>query len=238
MLMSDLQTWLDGCTQTHRRIEQALQGLTDALARRPALLPDWTVGHVVTHMARNADSHTRMVEAAQRGEAVTQYAGGQPEREAAIAAGQGRPAAELLADLTSAHQRVESAWAAASDEVWATGLRRVASGFNTIAWAVFQRWREAEVHFADLGLPELGAPASWDALSPAYVEAELDELIPSLHRRVPEGEAVLLVAGDRPSRVYGTGDKPVEIRASAGRTLQYLMGRGGDLAWPALPSWQ
>jgi len=229
--------WLDGCIRTHRRIEDVLRGLTDALARRPSLLPDWTVGHVVTHLARNADSHTRMVEAAQRGEAVTQYAGGPPEREAAIAAGQGRPAAELLADLIVAHQRVERAWAATSDEVWATGLRLVGTGFNAIAWSAFQRWREAEVHFADLGLTEIGAPG-WDALSPAYVEGELDEMIPTLHRRVPEGSAILLVAGDRPPRVYGAGDKLVQIRASAGRVLQYLMGRGGDPAWPALPSWQ
>ena len=188
-------------------------------------------------MARNADSQTRMVEAAQRGEAVTQYAGGRPEREAAIAAGHGRPAAELVADLASAHQRVERAWAATTDEVWATGLRLVTANFNSIAWALFQRWREAEVHFADLGLTELGAP-SWDALSPAYVEGELDELIPTLPGRVPEGLAVLLIAGDRPSRVYGTGEKLVAVRASAGRILQYLMGRGGDPEWPALRSWQ
>jgi maleylpyruvate isomerase len=230
--------WLQGCSQTHRRIERTLEGLTDGLARRPSLLPNWTVGHVLTHIARNADSHTRMIEAAQRGEAVTQYAGGQPEREAAIAAGQGRPAAELAADVKAAQQRLETAWSATSDEVWSTGLRRVASGFNTLTWAVFQRWREAEVHFADLGLSELGGPASWEDLSSAYVEAELDEQIPSLHRRVPEGMAVLLLCGGRPSRVYGTGEKVIQVRGSAGRTLQYLMGRGGDPAWPALPSWQ
>lgn len=230
--------WLDGCIKTHRRIERALEGLTDAMARRPSLLPDWTVGHVLTHLARNADSHTRMVEAAQRGDAVTQYAGGPPERDAAIAAGQGRPAAELAADVKAAQQRVEAAWAATSDEVWATGLRRVASGFNSLAWTVFQRWREAEVHFADLGLHELGSPASWDDLSPAYVEAELDELIPGLARRVPEGMAILLIADDRPSRVYGGGEQIVQVRASSPRALQYLLGRGGDPAWPALPSWQ
>ena len=231
------KAWLDGCVQTHRRLERALHGLTDAQARRPALLPGWTVGHVITHLARNADSHTRMVEAAGRGEAVTQYAGGPAEREAAIAAGQGRPAAELLTDLTLAQQRLERAWSATSEDVWAAGLRRVGSGFNSIAWAVFQRWREAEVHFADLGLTELGGPA-WDQLSRDYVEAELDELILGLARRVPEGSAILLLAGDRPARVYGSGDQVVQVRASAGGALQYLMGRGGDPAWPALPSWQ
>ena len=229
--------WIEGCTATHRHIERLLRGLTDVDARRPSLLPDWTVGHVVTHLARNADSHTRMLEAAARGEAVTQYAGGQPEREAAIAAGHGRPAAELVADLTAAQQRVERAWAATSDEVWIGGLRRVATAFNSIAWTVFQRWREAEVHLADLGLTDRGGP-DWESLSPAYIEAELNELVPQLHRRAPEGLAILLAAGERPSRVYGTGEQVVSVRASAPRVLQYLMGRGGDPGWPALPSWQ
>jgi maleylpyruvate isomerase len=229
--------WIEGCTATHRRIERVLEGLTDTEARRPSLLPGWTVGHVVTHLARNADSHSRMVEAAQRGEAVAQYAGGRPEREAAIAAGHGRPAAELVADVHASHQRLERGWASTSPEVWATGLRRANEGFNTLAWAVFQRWREAEVHLADLGLTDRGGP-DWDGLSAAYVQAELDELVPGLDRRVPAGSAILLIAGDRPSRVYGTGENVVTVRASAARVLQYLMGRGGEQAWPALRSWQ
>ncbi|MET0910545.1 MAG: maleylpyruvate isomerase N-terminal domain-containing protein, partial [Ilumatobacteraceae bacterium] len=45
-------------------------------AELPSLLPGWTRGHVLTHIARNADSFVRLLEAAGRGEVVTQYAGG------------------------------------------------------------------------------------------------------------------------------------------------------------------
>jgi hypothetical protein len=55
-------------TESHARLLAALAPLTDDGARRRSRLPGWTVGHVLTHLARNADSHLRMLEAARRGE--------------------------------------------------------------------------------------------------------------------------------------------------------------------------
>lgn len=229
--------WIAGCTATHRRIEHVIGDLTDAQARRPATLPGWTVGHVLTHLARNADANTGMVQGAQRGEIYPQYPGGTAQREGDIAAGQGRPAAELVADLTSAHQRLEAAWASTSEDVWATGLARTTAALRAVAHTVYLRWREAEVHLVDVGLAELGGP-DWDGLSAEYVNVEWAEMTAILPRRVPEGMALFLIPGDRPSRVYGSGDNVVKVEASAPHILQYLLGRGGDPAWPALPSWQ
>ena len=39
----------------------SIGGLTDADARGPSLLPGWTRGHVLTHLARNADGGTRLL---------------------------------------------------------------------------------------------------------------------------------------------------------------------------------
>ena len=58
------------------RFDAVIAGLTDDDARRASRLPDWTVGHVLAHVARNADSHVRRAEAATRGEVVEQYPGG------------------------------------------------------------------------------------------------------------------------------------------------------------------
>src|SRR5919206_1227017 len=90
---------LDDVHFSHGRVVSTLSGLTDTAARRPSLLPGWTVGHVATHLARNADSHVRLLEAARRGEVADQYPGGAAQREAEIEAGAGRPAAELVADV-------------------------------------------------------------------------------------------------------------------------------------------
>ena len=50
----------------NERFLDAIEGLTDDQVLRPSLLPGWTVGHVLTHVARNADSHVRRAEAASR----------------------------------------------------------------------------------------------------------------------------------------------------------------------------
>src|SRR5947207_10829736 len=97
-------------TAAQQRFEQATSALTDADVRRPSLLPGWTVGHVLTHVARNADSHVRRAEAAVRDEMVDQYAGGYAGREREIEEGSRRPAAEIVDDVTRSAQAVDEAW--------------------------------------------------------------------------------------------------------------------------------
>ena len=46
------------------RFQMAIEGLDDAKVRSPSLLPGWSIGHVLTHVARNADSHRRRADAA------------------------------------------------------------------------------------------------------------------------------------------------------------------------------
>lgn len=228
--------WLAGCAAAHRRLEAVAGRLTDDAARRASLLDGWSVGHVLTHLARNADSHTAMVEAAGRNEVVAQYPGGAAQREGDIAEGQGRRAAELAADVERANERLERAWAGASEEAWATGLGLRSAGPATLAELVFLRWREVEVHLVDLGLPDLGCP-DWDGLDAAYLDLEWSAVLAGLGGRVPEGATLLLVPGDRPSRAFGRGEERAVVRAAPGRILGWLLGRGGEPAWPALRPW-
>ncbi len=79
--------------------------------KRPSLLPEWSVGQVLAHMARNADSHKRRAEAAARGVVVEQYPGGFAGRAAEIDRDSRRPAAFLIRDVhesgNSAHRVLE-----------------------------------------------------------------------------------------------------------------------------------
>ena len=75
---------IEGATVAHARLLATIDALTDDDAARPSLLPGWTVGHVLTHLARNADSHVRILTAAAAGASVEQYQGGGPARDAAI----------------------------------------------------------------------------------------------------------------------------------------------------------
>jgi maleylpyruvate isomerase len=180
---------LDACRDASARLLATLAGLDDATARRPSRLPDWTVGHVVTHLARNADSHVRMLEGAVAGMVADQYERGLAGRAADIAAGAGRPAPELIADLGQAIDDLDAMWGRVPPEVWATGHGRMGNGeLCPCAEMPFRRWREVEIHRVDLGLGP--GPADWPD---AYVELELPRALAQLPDRLsPADRAVLL----------------------------------------------
>ena len=140
-----------GATAAHRRLEAAIDGLTDDQARAASLLPGWSVGHVLAHLARNADSHVRLFEGASRGEVWEQYVGGVDGRAAEIDAGAGRSAVELVADVRAANAALEAMWAGADQRTWSgEGIGAIA-GPVAVADLPFRRWREVEVHHVDLG---------------------------------------------------------------------------------------
>lgn len=193
----ELRATLDGCAAAHRRLEALVASVDDHVARRPSRLPDWTVGHVLTHLARNADSHVRMLDAALAGEAVEQYAGGWEQRTADIEAGAGRPADELRADVVGASAALEAAWDRMTPSAWAGhGLSRGSP------WACevmpFHRWREVEVHCVDLGLAY--TPENW---SSEYVARELPLVLDRLPDRLGAGDRAAVLAW-----LLGRSDQP------------------------------
>ena len=130
----------------------ATAGSLDADPSAPSLLPGWTRGHLLTHVARNADSHVRRTEAAIRGEMVDQYPGGYAAREAEIEAGAGRPAAEINEDVRRSARAVDAAWRTLAAEAW-VGRSRDANGHERALFELpSRRWQEVEVHVVDLGI--------------------------------------------------------------------------------------
>lgn len=155
-----------------------LDGLTDLTARQPSLLPGWTVGHVLTHVARNAEASVRRVQAAAQGEVVDQYVGGAEGRAAEIDAGAGRAAADLVADVATWSQRLDAAFASFPEDGWARSVRTVDGAEHAVGMLPFRRWREVEVHLVDLGLGF--TPDDW---SPGLVERALPGLVAGLAAR-------------------------------------------------------
>ena len=179
--MNSIDHDLAGAKRAHRAVAATLQHLTDEQIRQPSRLPDWTVGHVATHIARNAEGHVRMFGAAIRGEVVEMYPGGREQRTRDIEAGSGRSAAELLADVTATASELEATWAAMPDEAWA-GRGITFAGESTMSDLLFIRWRETAVHHADLGLD-----FAWSDWDPEYVRAELARLTMLWASRKPMG---------------------------------------------------
>jgi maleylpyruvate isomerase len=225
---------LEGCRAAHRRLLETLRSLDDDTARRASLLPDWTVGHVVTHLARNADAPTGQFEAAARGEVAQMYPGGVEQRSDGIESGAARPADALVADLRDAIERLEAAWDATTDEVWRAGRARAGDLEYPLAFSPFRRWREVEIHHADLGL-DFG----YDDMSPAYVRRELDVTAGELVARISEGVTLELVAPDLGRTwVLDDGAERHTVEASATRLLAWLFGRIELPDTPPLATWQ
>jgi maleylpyruvate isomerase len=153
-----------------------VDGLTDEQVAGPSSLPGWTRGHVISHLARNADSHVGMFEGAAVGEVRPQYPSAE-KRVDDIEAGAHRPAHELRLDLRAACDRLETAWRDLNDDLWdREGL--VAAGPRTMAEFVFRRLREVEVHHVDLDAGY--SPSAWSSV---YVDGELRRRLPRLRDR-------------------------------------------------------
>ena len=194
-LTNDVRRDLRGAVLAHERLIVDLSGLTDEIVQRPSLLPDWTVAHTLTHIARNADSHVLMLQAATNGEVGAQYPGGIEQRNADIEAGVGRSAAELVADVGDSNARLQAAWLAMTDEGWA-GEGLSVFGPVPINDLPFRRWREAVVHHADLGLAY-----SWRDWPADYVRVELTRRTMEWASRKPMGlttlPSIALALGER-----------------------------------------
>jgi maleylpyruvate isomerase len=186
--------WVAGCVAAQAGLDTALVGLYDAAARRPSLLAGWSVGHVLTHIARNADSVVWRLEGAGRGELRDQYPGGLEQRKADIEAGAARPAAELVVDVRRTSAAVAGVIAGLPTEAWDAPSRTSRGVVESSRDAILSRWREVVVHHGDLGLAPVPLP-------PELVTAWLPRELARLAERTDPGRLL--------SWIIGRGDPPV-----------------------------
>jgi maleylpyruvate isomerase len=182
-----------GCLEAQAALQAALLGLRDEQARAPSLLPGWSRGHVLTHVARNADSLVRRLQGAARGELLDQYPGGLEQRHADIEAGARRDAAELVNDVAQTSASVARVMAGLPTAAWDAPSRTSMGVVESSRDAVLARWREVVVHHRDLGLDPTPLPS-------ALVEVWLPRELPHLAARTDP--AALL------TWIIGRGDPP------------------------------
>ena len=168
----------------HARLGEAVRGLTDEQARQATLLPGWTVGHVLTHLARNADSVRRRTLATLRGEQAEWYRDGAAGREAEIEAGTGRPARALVDDAIRSGLDLDTVWSTLPEWPWDVEVP-VAGGISRpLAALPARRWREVQVHLVDLNL---------GVTHRDWTDEFVDRWLPGLRRgmaaRLPRGQA-------------------------------------------------
>lgn len=225
------------------RLLGTIAGMTDGQARAPSLLPGWTRGHVLTHVARNADGLANLLRWARTGTQTPMYASSQA-RDADIEAGAGRPAATLAADVRESAAGFAAEAARVPAENWAVLVSRTLGGEGFPArQALIRRRSELEIHHVDLGAGY--QPGDWPA---DFVTEALARVAGDLAGR--DDVPCCRVWADDGGEAYQLGPagpaRPVLVSGPAASLLAWLLGRsrGGDLALPAggqlpvLPAWR
>jgi maleylpyruvate isomerase len=134
---------IDALHGSHARLTEALRAMQPADPRTPTALPNWSIGHVMTHIARNADSTIRMLAG------LPQYWKGVESRASDIELGAGRSWDELVEDVVATNDAVDRCVREVSD--W-TGSVRATTAVRPKVTVPEMRRREVEIHHVDLGL--------------------------------------------------------------------------------------
>lgn len=177
-LAQDPTRAIELCRAAEERLAATVADLDDDDLRAPSRLPDWSVGHVLTHLASNADGHARRVEGALRGEGLGKYAGGAQQRRDEIEGGAHRPAVEVLAGLRASRARLLELFETADAAGWPHGELLGGEAYPVTACPA-HRLREVEMHHVDLGLSYTVADWSQD-----YVDWDLRVLLATLPDRL------------------------------------------------------
>lgn len=211
------------------RLLNALAKLDNPAVAEPSRLPGWTRGHILAHLARNADALVNALEGR------PMYLSDQA-RDADIERDAPRPLDVQLADVRESAARFQEACAAPAD--WSRTVELRGGVTDSAARVLFRRWAEVELHHVDLGIGyEL------EDLPATFVGREIDFLAERFggHEEVPstglasEDDQVWTTGG-------GAAGGPVAVRGPAADLLGWLSGRrdgsalrvgGGPL--PALP---
>jgi maleylpyruvate isomerase len=253
--MADPLVLISEIDRATARLLTAARALDEAAVRGPSLLPGWTRGHVLTHVARNADSVVNLLTWARTGVETAQYVSF-ARREADIQAGAARPIAEQVADLEESAGRLDEAVRQLPPSGWTATIRWMDGMAAPAASTTWARLREVEVHHVDLDAGY--RPADWPA---RFVHRLLHELATAFSAK-PAVAPMRLHADDLghdldigagradggpPAGDLGRADGGAPVVSGPGHVLAaWLSGRadGTGLAvtpdgpLPAVPAWR
>ncbi|GAA2081924.1 maleylpyruvate isomerase family mycothiol-dependent enzyme [Streptomyces albiaxialis] len=217
------------------RLLDAAAKLDPATLSGPSQLPGWTRGHVLAHLARNADALVNVLAGR------PMYAGAEA-RDGDIERDADRSPEAHLDDLRTTAERLDAAFAEETDASWQRTVE-LRNGVTDLAASLpFRRWIEIELHHVDLGVGY-----GLQDLPGSFVDRELENMAKrfSGHPGVPEAIELRVEDG----RVLHTGaapgstpDGPVIISGNPTALVGWLTGRttGSGLSargsLPALPA--
>lgn len=237
-----VQDAVAGLAEVERATEalyEVVAELDQAALRGPSLLPGWSRGHVVTHLARNADALVNLLTWAKTGVEHQMYPSA-ADRDADIAEGAGRLPQLLRADLDAACQRFATAARELPTSAWNAEVVHPRIGPFRAHEVPWMRLREVWFHLVDLD-----RGTGFDDLPPHLVEKFLDDAVALYADRadVPDVrvEATLPDGRHRSWALTGASETSPTVSGSGADVLAWLTGRQSgarlDGTAPELPRW-
>ncbi|MFE0190529.1 maleylpyruvate isomerase family mycothiol-dependent enzyme [Streptomyces sp. NPDC058989] len=199
------------------RFVQSVKGLSNAEVGAGTLVPPWTRGHVVTHVARAADSLCRLLTWARTGVETPQYTD-MDARAAEIEAGARRPVDELVADVLASAERFADAVRTLPEAAWAYEVRMRTGELRTPGALVPTRLRELEVHHVDLA-----TGYTFAEVPPQAARWIIDDLLAAQRRR--QGVPPLRVEATDTGLTHELGTGGPTVRGAQADLLGWLTGR-------------
>ncbi len=239
MIPTEIASAIESIERTQERLRGTIDGLTDGQVHASSVLPGWSRGHVLAHIAVFGEAAVRQLERAVTGSDPGEFHRGGPGGwNAAIEAGAVLPAVEHVARITEVLDRIEGYldFVVADGAIVSrpTGYQGSSVGALVLAW-----WRELSINLTDLGLG-----AEHTLWGPELREHLRGFLAP----RVPDGVQLDLEPTDvhEPCRI-GQGEV-VRVRGTANDLVAWLAGReplapitadsgGSEADLPALGPW-
>ncbi|MFC4121310.1 maleylpyruvate isomerase family mycothiol-dependent enzyme [Nonomuraea zeae] len=195
--------------------------LSDADIAAPSLLPGWTRGHVLTHVAQSAGSLINLLTWAKTGVKTPQYAS-YAARAAAIEATAGRPAIAHLAALEQAAARLAAAVRDLPEQAWSALVEPMRPPAHPAWYVLVRRLREIGLHHVDLNAGY--GPADWPE---PFVRRELHDCRACWpYERSTVREVVLTRGGEVIATWRDLGTGPA-VQGAPADMLAWLTGRSG-----------
>ena len=215
----ELSDRLDAVNAAEDRLLHTASELSEAGLRGASLLPGWTRGHVLAHVALNAHSLVNLFAWARTGVETPQYPSW-AERDSAIDTHSRRTPPEHRAALAEAGAAFEAAARAVPLERWDREVAGIGGDPQPAETFLFGRLREVEIHHVDLDAGYV--PSEWDD---SFVRRVLEQ---APARLAPGVDAPFVaVATDLGMRLE-VGGPPVttEVAGAGHALLAWLLGRG------------
>jgi len=217
LVPADVPARLQAVEAASDRLLATVEGLSDTGFAEPTVLPGWSRGHVVAHLALNAEGLAAALSGLESGSPRPIYASAEA-RDADIDALAGAAPDMVRERLRSGVVTFADAVRRVSPESWSGTVDRLPDGPGLPALVTLpMRHREVEIHHADLGAGY--APTDW----PAPFVGELLDVV-TLDQA---GSGPFTVEATDLGRSWsvGEGDGPV-VRGAGSALGWWLVGRG------------